>query len=70
MNKEKHNEVTPIPEKNAYYERLLDLRRTNPKTFDVISPASKLALYHYESGRRRFFELEAMKREASLAEMP
>jgi hypothetical protein len=47
-------EIEP-PEKfvaNAFYERLLELRRTNTKAFNSISPASKHALFEYEKQKR------------------
>lgn len=39
-------------EPNAFYERLLNLRATNRKAFDAISPPSKLALLQYEKLKR------------------
>jgi hypothetical protein len=45
-------------EPNAYYEQLLDLRRTNPKAFAVISPVSKLALFEYEKQKRLSEEMK------------
>lgn len=68
MNKEQQDKIQPIPEPNSFYERLLELRATNPETFNVISPVSKLALFHYEAGRRRFFELETIRTESQKAE--
>ncbi|MDQ3820086.1 MAG: hypothetical protein M3362_20745 [Acidobacteriota bacterium] len=38
---------------NRFYERLIDLRRTNRKAFDSISPPSKLALAEYEKQKRQ-----------------
>jgi len=37
---------------NPFYERLGELRRTDPKTFASISPASKLSLFEYERQKR------------------
>jgi len=39
----------PAFEPNAYYERVLDLRRTDPKAFDSLAPVTKLALGQYEA---------------------
>jgi len=38
---------------NGFYERLIELRRTRPQDFAVLSSASKLALGAYESAKRR-----------------
>ncbi len=40
--------------RNGFYERLVELRTTDPKTFNSISPASKLALFEYEKQKRQF----------------
>jgi hypothetical protein len=40
-------------EPNAFMERLIEMRRDNPKSFAGLSPASKLALGYYEAGKRR-----------------
>jgi hypothetical protein len=40
-------------EPNAFMERLIEMRQTNPKSFAGMSPASKLALGHYEAAKRR-----------------
>jgi hypothetical protein len=40
-------------EPNAFMERLIEMRRTRPKSFAGLSPASKLALGHYEAAKRR-----------------
>ncbi len=37
----------------GFYERLAVMRETDPKTFNSISPASKLALFHYEASKRQ-----------------
>ncbi len=39
-------------EVNHFYEKLLNLRRTDPKAFGEMSPASKLSLYAYEAAKR------------------
>lgn len=56
---------TPQPsfETNGFYERLLVLRRTDPKVFEFISPVSKLALAEYERQKRAQAEVEAMRDE-------
>jgi hypothetical protein len=40
-------------EPNAFMERLIELRETGPNSFAGLSPASKLALGHYEAAKRR-----------------
>ncbi len=37
---------------NGFYERLLAMRKSDPRTFATISPASKLALFEYERQKR------------------
>jgi hypothetical protein len=54
-------------EVNTFYERLLDLRRTDPKAFGEISPASKLSLFAYEAARREDERLQAIRDEPSAA---
>jgi hypothetical protein len=56
-------EIKPLTkfEPNAYYERLLDLRRTDPKAFAVVSPTSKLVLLRYEQLKRESEELGQKK---------
>ena len=38
---------------NAYYERLIELRREQPDVFSTLSPAARLALSYYECQKRR-----------------
>lgn len=38
----------PKFERNGFYERIIELRRTNRRAFDSLSPATKLALAEYE----------------------
>ena len=38
-------------ERNAFYERVLELRRTNPKAFDALAPVTKIALGREARGR-------------------
>lgn len=42
----------PVFEPNAFYEKILDLRRTNPRAFDSLAPVTKLALGVYEAAKR------------------
>ncbi len=48
-------------EVNHFYEKLLDLRRTDPKAFDEMSPASKLSLFAYETAKREAARLQAIR---------
>jgi hypothetical protein len=52
---------------NTFYERLLDLRRTNPKAFGEMSPASKLSLFAYETAKREHKRLQAIRDEVDAA---
>ena len=54
-------------EPNAFYERVLELRRTNPKAFDSFAPATKQALYAYETAKREHKRLEDIRREPEAA---
>jgi hypothetical protein len=45
-------------QRNGFYERLAEMRRNDPRTFASISPASKLALYHYEANKRQYAQTE------------
>jgi hypothetical protein len=40
-------------ELNSFMERMIEMRKMNPKSFAGMSPASKLALGHYEAAKRR-----------------
>ncbi len=40
-------------EPNAFYERVIELRRTNPASFDSLAPVTRLALGAYEAQRLR-----------------
>ncbi len=48
-------------EPNAFYERVLMLRRTNPKAFEGLAPVTKLALGQYEVQKRE--RLQAIRDE-------
>jgi hypothetical protein len=52
---------------NRFYEKLLDLRRTDPKAFNEISPASKLSLLAYEAQKREHARLQAIRDEPDAA---
>jgi hypothetical protein len=52
---------------NRFYEKLLDLRRANPKAFGEISPASKLSLFAYEAAKREHERLQAIRDEPDAA---
>ncbi len=52
---------------NAFYEKVLDLRRTNPAAFDALSPPTKLALGQYEAQKREAQRLEDIRREPQAA---
>jgi ribosomal protein S10 len=39
-------------ERNSFYERLIDIRRKDRKTFDSISTATHLTLAEYERQKR------------------
>ncbi len=54
-------------EPNAFYERVLELRRTNPAAFNALSPTTKLALGAYSAARREAQRLEAIRREPQAA---
>ncbi len=45
-------------QRNGFYERLAEMRKSDPRTFASISPASKLALYHYEANKRQYAQTE------------
>ncbi len=45
-------------QRNGFYERLADMRKTDPRTFASISPASKLALFEYEKQKRQYAQTE------------
>jgi hypothetical protein len=57
----------PAFEPNAFYERVLELRRTNPAAFDSLAPATKLTLGAYESAKREAARLQAIKDEPQAA---
>jgi hypothetical protein len=54
-------------EPNAFYEKILDLRRTKPAAFDALSPTTKLTLGQYEAQKREAQRLEDIRREPQAA---
>jgi hypothetical protein len=48
-------------EPNAFYEKVLDLRQTNPAAFASLAPVTKLALYAYETAKREHSRLAAIR---------
>ncbi len=54
-------------EPNAFYERVLELRRTNPAAFDSLAPVTKLALGAYEAQKREAQRLEDIRNEPAAA---
>jgi hypothetical protein len=58
-------ETKSIFERNVFYERLIDMRSTDRKTFDSLSQPTHWALLEYEKQKRAANELEAMRDEGS-----
>jgi hypothetical protein len=54
-------------ETNAFYEKVLDLRRTNPAAFDSLAPVTRLALGQYEAQKREAERLQTIKDEPQAA---
>jgi hypothetical protein len=54
-------------ETNAFYEKILVLRRTNPAAFASLAPVTKLALYAYETAKREHQRLAAIRDEPAAA---
>ncbi len=50
-------------EPNAFYERVLELRRTNPAAFDSLAPMTKVSLGHYEAAQREDERLRSIRDE-------
>jgi hypothetical protein len=48
-------------EANAFYERLVNLRSKNRKTFESLSPPTKLALAQYEQSKREHEQAEVCR---------
>jgi hypothetical protein len=54
-------------EPNAFYEKILELRRTKPAAFDSFAPVTRLALYAYETAKREHTRLAAIRDEPAAA---
>ena len=54
-------------EPNAFYEKILDLRRTNPAAFDSLAPVTKLSLGAYEAQKREHERLRTIRDEPQAA---
>ncbi len=54
-------------EPNAFYERVLELRRDRPTAFDSLAPVTKIALGAYEALKREHERLQAIKDEPQAA---
>ncbi len=54
-------------EKNAFYEKVLDLRQAKPRAFDSLAPVTKQALYAYETAKREHARLAAIRDEPAAA---
>ncbi len=52
-------------EPNAFYEKVLELRRTNPAAFDSLAPVTRVALGHYAARKREAERLRAIRDEAA-----
>ena len=48
---------------NLFYERILKLRRTDPRAFNSLAPATRHALNFYESQKREATRLQAIHNE-------
>ncbi len=57
----------PAFEVNSFYERVLELRRTDPRAFDSLAPVTKQALYAYETAKREHTRLAAIRDEPAAA---
>ncbi len=54
-------------EPNAFYEKILYLRRDRPAAFDSLAPVTKQALYAYETAKREHSRLQAIRNEPAAA---
>lgn len=54
-------------EPNAFYERVLSLRATDRRAFDSLAPATKQALFAYETAKREAARLQAIRDEPEAA---
>ena len=49
---------------NLFYERILKLRRTDPKAFNSLAPVTRYVLNLYEQQKREAASLQAIHNEA------
>ncbi len=66
MRKAQPKPIVPMSagfEPNAFYEKVLDLRRTNPAAFDSLAPMTKVSLGHYEAAQREDERLRSIRDE-------
>jgi len=54
-------------EPNAFYERVLELRRDRPAAFASLTPVTKLSLGQYEAQKREHSRLAAIRNEPAAA---
>ena len=59
MRQDKHNAVRF--ERNSFYERLIEMRRTRREVFETLSIPTKLALLEYEKQKRAHEQLGQMR---------
>ncbi len=57
----------PTFEPNQFYESILALRVKDAKTFASLSPATKAALFAYETAKREHIRLETIRDEPEAA---
>ncbi len=50
-------------ETNAFYEKILQLRRDRPTAFDSLAPMTKVSLGHYEAAQREDERLRSIRDE-------
>jgi hypothetical protein len=43
----------PSFQRNGFYESIIEMRNKDPRTFDELSPATKLTLAYYEAAKRK-----------------
>jgi hypothetical protein len=54
-------------EPNAFYEKILELRRDRPPAFASLAPVTRLALGAYEAQKREHSRLAAIRNEPAAA---
>ena len=55
----------PTFERNGFYEKIIALRKSQPKAFESLSPATKMSLAQYETQKCEAARLQAIRDEAS-----